>query len=361
MNDTTVTMRQFHIIVVFTTLSTAFFLLPSSLIADAKQHAWLVPLWTGAAGIASTLPWIYLARRHARLNLMQINERILGRPFGKLANLMLLFHMVIVCAWVLNNLDDFMTTTLMQQTKEWVFDAAFLFTALYAAQKGITAIARTAELFAPMLIAMFSVFFVLAVHSWDWSQFAPAAEFDWSGILRKPSYMIAFPFMDGFMFVMIFPYIKEKAGANYVKCAAAGALLLSLITFIVTGVLGVSRAPHVTFPLFVMAQELMISSFLEHMEATIAILWFALVFVKLSFTFYCAITGIAQTCGMRSGGLIAVPLAILIVGFAQSMHRNLIENLEWLARYLLPYYSLNTLALPLLLIAVDLIRRRRAA
>lgn len=357
MESTMLSMRQFHILIVCATLSTAFFLLPSTLIANAHQHAWLVPLWTGAVGIACTLPWIFLSSRYPRLDVVQIAQRLLGEFLGKLVSLIIIFHMLLTCAWVLNNLDDFMTSTLLQNTNEWVFDAAFITIAAYGSIRGIAAISRTAEFFFPLMLIGFTLFFILAIKTWDWSSFNPVGAFDWEGIFPKSTFMIAFPYLDGFTLLMIFPYVKEKPGRNYIKAASLGALLLSLITFIVAGVLGISRASHVIFPLFVVAQELEVSPFVEHLEATISNLWLILVYIKLTLSFYCATVALEHTFAVRSRGLIAFPLAIMCIGFAQSMHDNIIADLEWIGRYLLQYFALDTILLPILLILVYLIKR----
>ncbi|MFJ5763122.1 endospore germination permease [Neobacillus sp. NPDC093182] len=359
MEDATLSKRQFLSIVIFTTISTAFYLLPPVLIADAKQYAWLVPIWTGFAGIGISFLWVYLANQFPKANLIQISNHVLGRVAGMVVSILLVFQMILICSWVVNNLDDFMTTTLLPNTNDWVFGACFLVIAVYSTVKGIETLARTTEFFAPLLILIFFLFFSISINVWDWSRFAPVLEIDWEGVFYKSSFMIAFPYMDAFTFIMIFPYVKENPGLVYLKGALLGVLFLSAVTFLIIGTLGVSRASHIAYPLFTLSQELELTQFLEHIEGGFSIFWLILVFIKLMFTFYCAVTGIAQTFNIQHRGLISAPLAIMILGFAQSMHQNIIENVEWMKKYLLPQVSFVNVVIPTLLIVVHFINKRR--
>ncbi|MBB3128465.1 spore germination protein KB [Paenibacillus rhizosphaerae] len=359
MENATLSQRQFLSIVIFTTISTAFYLLPGVLIADAKQYAWLVPIWTGFAGVGISLLWLYLASQYPKVDLFQISHQVLGRVAGKIVSIFLIYQMILICSWVINNLNDFMTITLLTHTTDWVFGACFLMIAVYSTIKGIEALARTTEFFVPLLILMIFLFFSIAVNVWDWSHFTPVSEIDWEGVFPKSSFMIAFPFMDAFTFIMIFPYVKEKPGLVYLKGSLIGALFLSAVTFLIIGTLGVSRASHIAYPLYTLSQELELSPFLEHIEGGISIFWLIFVFIKLMFTFYCAVTGIAQTFNIQHRGLISVPLAIVILGFSQSMHQNIIENIEWMKKYILQQESLVSVVIPALLIVVHFISRRR--
>ncbi|NHN31489.1 GerAB/ArcD/ProY family transporter [Paenibacillus agricola] len=360
MENVLLSVRQFRLLIVFSTMSTAFFLLPTVLITNAKQHAWLVPLWTGIVGIGSSLLWVYLATKYPKLNLIQICRSVTGKYVGTVIGLLLIFQMVLLCAWILNNLDDFMATTMLPHTDEWIFGACFLVIAVYSTIKGIESIARTTEFLAPILIIAFIGIFLLVMKNWDGTHLTPLLEFDWDGIFRKSSFMIAFPYMDAFSFIMIFPYVKAKPGFIYLQGASIATLFLSTITFILIGVLGVSRASHLTFPLFSMAQELLVSPFLEHLEAIISLQWLILVFIKLALTFYCVVIGLVHTFNLNNRGMLSLPLAIIMLGLSQSMHQNIIENMEWVEKYILLNHSFFAVCIPALLIIIHFtIRRRR--
>lgn len=359
METRSITSRQYFLIVVFSTTSTAFFLVPPVLIANAGPHAWIVPIWTGFVGITGTLFWMYLATKFPKLNLIEICIRIFGRYAGRLCGLLLAFEMFMTCCWLIYNLQDFVTNTQLNKTNAWVIDATFLLLVLYSTVKGITSIARTTEVVMPIVAVTFLLFFLLVLNTWDWGEFTPALEVNGDGLFRKSSLMIAFPFMDAFSLIMIFPLVQKKPAKTYLKGAVFAALFLSFITFIITGSLGISRASHLTYPLFTMAQELEVSEFLEHMESTISLLWLMFIYVKLAFTFYATVMALSCIFNIGSRGLIALPLAVLLLGFSQSMHQNTIFDIEWVTRYLLIHHTFYTVIIPLVLIGAYLAFRRR--
>ncbi|MWC27995.1 endospore germination permease [Paenibacillus sp. MMS18-CY102] len=359
MEQATISTRQFYLLVLFSTMSTSFFLLPPALIGNAKQYGWLIPLWTGIVGIGSSLLWVYLTVKFPKQNLIQICHSLLGKFMGTIAGSLIILQSLLISAWVINNLNDFMSITLLTHTNELVFGACFLVVAVYATIKGIASIARTTEFFMPILLISFVIFFLLSIKTWDWSHFTPVMPIDWNGLFFKSSSMIAFPYMDGFTLMMLFPFVKQKAVSAYLNGSILAAILLSFITFIIIGVLGVSRASHNTYPLYKMAQELEISPFLEHLEAVISIGWLVFVFIKLALNFYCAVLGMSHLFKMADRGKIAIPLSVIVSAMALDMHPNFIENIEWITHYTLLHNSIFGVMLPFLLILVYLLTPKR--
>ncbi|EFM12404.1 spore germination protein [Paenibacillus curdlanolyticus YK9] len=358
METATISYRQFQLLVLFTTVSTAYFLLPPALIGNAKQYGWFIPLWTGVVGIGSSLLWVYLTVKFPKQNLVQIARSILGPIAGSIVGMLLIFQSVLICAWVINNLDDFMSITLLTNTNELVFGSCFLVITVYATIKGIESIARTTEFFMPLLLISFIIFFILSIKTWSWSRFAPVLPIDWHGMFYKSSLLIAFPYMDAFTLFMLFPFVEQRPVSAYLKGSFVAAFILAFITFIVIGVLGVTRASHITYPLFKMAQELEISPFLEHLEALISIGWLTFVFIKLALNFYCAVLGLSHLFSIQDRGKTAIPLAVIVSALSLHMHGNIIENHEWISHYTLFNNSIYGVLIPLLLVAAYLLLPR---
>ena len=86
--------------------------------------------------------------------------------------------------------------------------------------------------------------------------------------------LIGYPFMEGIFFMMLFPYVRSRRNASFILAIAATALLLSVMTFFTIGVLGVTRATHDTYPLFVIVQEIHLGTFFRTYRGMTVALFF---------------------------------------------------------------------------------------
>ncbi len=82
---------QFYLLSFMYVLGTTFFLRPGGLIAIAKQDAWMVWIWTGAAGIGLVYLWIKLAEQYPQMTLVEICTAAAGKWVGGAIALLYIF------------------------------------------------------------------------------------------------------------------------------------------------------------------------------------------------------------------------------------------------------------------------------
>lgn len=358
MESKSMTAWQMFLLVFSYTLGTAIFLRPGELIFTTKQDAWLVPLWCGLLGTVLATFWLLLARKFHGQSIVQICVTVLGKKAGTLFGLLYAWYFIHLSSWVVRNLGDFMSATIMPRTPITAFHLLFLLVCTYAVIQGIRTIGRVSEFLTPLIFLTFSLVWITRGGDWNFERFLPVFELDlWKSIVENRQ-MLAFPFMETSAFLMIFPLVHDgKYVKPFLKGIVLSALTLSLVTFLTIGILGVVRASHLTYPLFTIAKEIDFGNFVQHVEATTTMFWIFAIFVKLTVSLYCATLALCQLFHIQKRGIVAFPLIWLIAGIALSDHANVVEMMDWDHKYDFAYQLLYTLFIPLLLISVSWMRR----
>lgn len=347
---------QFFVLVLGYLLGTSFFFRLGGLIAMAKQDAWIIPIWTGAAGVFLSLIWIKLAAYYPGYTLIQICTQVAGKAIGGLIALLYIGYFVHLSALITRNLGDFMKQTLMPRTPITVFHVMFLLLICYAVIKGGETIARSTEFLFPLVTVTFLFVFFIALSEWNWDRFQGLFRMNVISTMKETRSLFGFPFMEAFVFMMLFPYVRSKIKVSFLLATVFTALLLSAGIFFMIGVLGVTRASHETYPLFLIVQEIYIGTFFEHLESTLALILLIVIFIKLSVTYYCAVSGLCQLFRVNNRSWIAFSLILLISGLSMGFD-NVMENIEFNRRYYFEYMLLFAVVFPLLLLFLTWIKQ----
>ncbi|WP_219836591.1 GerAB/ArcD/ProY family transporter [Paenibacillus sp. R14(2021)] len=222
-------------------------------------------------------------------------------------------------------------------------------------------IARVNELMAPLMFLLFWLTYAAIIKEWNWERFIPSFRMDVVKTMSKTTNVLAFPFMDiSISLAMLFPILSTSSKLKSVFGGiAATAFLTSLLLFIMIGALGVTRASHLTFPLFTIFQEVRIYTYIEHVEAVVSIAWLYIEFLKLCIVFYGIVLGISTLFKLSNKPMIAIPLIWVISGLALSSHKSYIDYWEWDQHYMFIYMQFFAILIPILLLGATKMKQLR--
>ncbi|KRF42737.1 GerAB/ArcD/ProY family transporter [Paenibacillus sp. Soil787] len=337
---------------------TTFLLLPGKLIADAKQWGWLVCMWSFLYGLVLAVLWLYLSKRYPGKSIVQIATQVLGKWAGGIVTLLYILYFIQVASWVTRNLGDFMHTNLMPRTPISIFNIVVLLVCAYAVVKGIESIAMVCELVTPYIVVAFWIPFSVMLKVWDWRAFSTPYHFQlWTTILQT-KYALAFPYMETVMFMMLFPYVKRNLKTSFLLGIGSAGVILSISMYMTIGILGLERGSHHLYPVYTIFREMKFSGFVEHLESILSINIFLLVCIKLSLLFYCAVIAICQLFKVERRSVVAYPLVWIISAYSL-LFANVIENVEWVQKYLFSYYMLYAVIVPAILIIGTWLRNKQ--
>src|SRR3954468_6529442 len=107
---------EFSIIVFTFTIGTAIISLPALLASIAKQDAWIASALTILPGLLFIFVYMQLIFLYPSMTYVEVNEKILGKWFGKLASVLYLIYILIITSGGYRGIGDFFTTQILVDT-----------------------------------------------------------------------------------------------------------------------------------------------------------------------------------------------------------------------------------------------------
>jgi spore germination protein KB len=87
-------------------------------------------------------------------------------------------------------------------------------------------------------------------------------------------------------------------------------------------------------------------------------MWFITIYFKMTFYFYAAVIGVAQTLKLNNYRPLTIPLGMIVVSLSLIVHPNVIHAATFDKEIWPLYASTYGLVLPLLLLAVNALRKK---
>lgn len=349
-----ITRGQFYLLTTNYTLGTTLFVTINTMLKEAGTDAWMIPLWAGLFGVLAGLLWIALLRSSPGKSPVAIAREAWG-PAGAVVGVFYLAVFCMTAAWALRNLSDFLNMTIMPRTPPSMFHVMFLLVAGYAVAQGSETVGRLNAVVTPFLAFPFWISLTLATSEWDWERLEPAFRDPWA-IFRFPS-LLGFPFMETFALTMLWPKVRSGAAGALLFGVAGAALSISLVVFMVTGLLGPERAARINFPIYTIVQEVELGQILVNIHSVLTVIMITLIFIKLLVLLYAAFETIGELFrpSVRWPHLLA--LAILLSAGAATIYENPIQNRILNDAYTLIYTGFYAILIPALLLLSMKLRR----
>ncbi|WP_243014160.1 GerAB/ArcD/ProY family transporter [Brevibacillus borstelensis] len=356
-----INIRQLTVLVIAFTMGTSFLLGPSPLALEAKQNAWIAAIIGIVIDLVLIVMYVALGNLFPGMTLAQYSEKILGKWPGKLISLLFFSFFIFLSALMVRDLGNFIVSNVMPETPVEVILISFSMVVVIATRYGLEVIARTTEIFFPwifvsLLFLTFTLLPEIAIN-----QLEPVTE---GGIKPLLGAGIQFSSLQEFVcFLMLLPFVNrpKKVLHSLLLGAAAGGVILIIITALCILVLGSDFTARNIYPSFVLAKKISIGNFLERVEVLLAGVWFLSIFIKTTITFYVSALGLAQSLELRTYKPLTVPLGVLMVALSVLAYPNITKLLEFVPKIWFSYAYTFLLLLPLLLLLVALIRGKSEA
>ncbi len=351
---------QFAIFVGLITVGDSILVLPTIPAIEAKQDAWLSGILGLAIGLMVVLLHSTVGRLEPNMTLVQFNEKILGKWFGTVASLLFVSYPILTSAATLREIGDFMTTHVMPETPIQAIIILFLGITIMGTRLGLEPMARAAEMLFPLVLLLFLGFVVLLLPEAKLEKMLPVLEGGVKPVLRGSLPVIAFPFLESIVFLMILPYVNEpaKIRKSFLLGALIGGIVLNVTILLTIVVLGPDLAARHIYPSYALARKISVGRFLERVEAIIMVIWVITTYFKVTFYFYAANFGLAQLLKLKEYRMLTLPLGMILVVMALVVAPNITYYNHTIASYW-PYYDFTYgLLFPLVLLGVYAVRKR---
>lgn len=329
-------------------IGTSVVLIPPSVVAEARQDAWLALLMAALPSIILVKILFSLQKMFPGESLIQYSILILGYPLGKILGGIFLWYTVHLSSSVLRVAGDFVQLLILPTTPMIVIHLVIIIIIIYSIKSGLEVFSRASTFLMPFPLFFFLLISILVFSKSDFSRFLPFMENGLPPMLLGASKAMSIPFGQLIVFSMILFQVKK---IKHTERFAITGLLIGLIfldinIFRSVAVVGVESSIRYFYPTIETVREAPSGNILE---AIIVVNWFIFMFVKLSICLYVSTLGISQWIGVKDYRIIATPVGVLVVPLSILIYANSAEESFFLSK-IWPYYAIPfEYCIPLLL------------
>ena len=341
-------------------MSTALLFVPGITAERAKQSAWLASLFASLAGFISL--WVVgkLGQRFPGHTLPQYSKIILGKTLGKIVGGAYVLFFLFANILVIREFSDFLTITLMPETPRVIFSAIIVLIGAYAASKGIEVIARMTQFVLPLFVFTLVFLLGLATPNMELGKLQPFLE---RGILPViwGAVVPASWYGEIVVLVILMPMVNKP---QEIKRKGAYALLGALFfltaeTLITLTIFGPNLTGDLLFPFWYLAKYIEFGNYLQRMESLIVFLWVISIVIKVAVFYYLVCFATAQVLNLKGYKPVIYVTAFVQILGANFLFTNTSQVSEFLSQNWPPFGLLFEVGLPLILLAVTVIRGKQ--
>lgn len=360
MENSKITNNQLFSLMAMSNIGGAILFVPALLAAAVKQDAWISALLAVALGTIVMWIYWYLGSLCPSATLLDMIIDILGKWIGIPVAISFIFACFTFCSsipWYINNfVGSYSLLGTPPLTVMVLFVAAVAISAIY----GVETIGRASEVLLFIAVSIFVLSIVLVSPNSKIENLQPILEKGFLPVLGASLHLITYNTMPGVFVMMIYP-ANCKNPAKSKLPIIIGTMLSCVLMFFATImcilVLGgpLTAASH--SPTYVLAKEISIASIFTRLEFLIALVWVITEFYLGVLTFYSTVTSLSRLLGLKEYKWTVLPMALIILLMATDIFPDEVYQTRWVTFYWPPLGITYGLVLPVILIAVQLIRR----
>ncbi|MFD0959407.1 GerAB/ArcD/ProY family transporter [Paenibacillus chungangensis] len=340
------------LVVLFLIGSTPLFQLGNS----ALQDAWMAMTIAAAAGLLMTAMYLKLQRRAPDAGLADLYKYHLGRWLG---GALAFIHAIWLACQSMRNVRDVGEMTymvLLDQTPRSVTMLLILLVAGYTASKGIEVFVRVAQLLMPIVFISYGIVISLLFASGlvRLDRLQPVLENGFGPVLTAVPDLVAFPFGQMVVLLVIWRYVKEReqiAKKTY-RSQTFVSLFLIFMNVLVICVLGPQLSAVTVWPLLHAVQLVGMANFLNRLDIVAIILLYIGLYVKMTLLLFASATMISETTGWSYRYLL-LPVTLFIYGLS-FLELNYAFHMWMGLQVTLKFMPVFQIILPLLMLCVGI-------
>lgn len=285
----TISAGQLAILYVSYMIGSSIINIPNPMIHFAGNMAWLSITVSALMGMLLLSLVLYLFRCYPDDEYTACLNRVYGRWIAGVFIVLLILMLFLMLAYIILDIGDFFTNTMMVETPMYVFNTLTIVVAAYTVYAGIEVMGRMFFLLmGSMMLAVVLIVF-LAVPLTRTETLLPLFTEGIKPVLHGIYFSFGFPFGELFLFSVILPFVRKDSRRDagkwlYAMTALSGFLLLIviLITVMTLGPLAGDRK----FSLYAVARLIKVGNFMVGLEAIVGIALIAGSFTKATIVLF---------------------------------------------------------------------------
>lgn len=306
---------------------------------------------------ALVIPVYLLYKRRPGMNLADNAYYLLGGKTAIAVVMLYVLYFLLVSCYTLSLFDSFVTNVMSPKVPLLVLSIAIMITACYGAWKGIEALARSSGIIL-IGVCIALIFLICALLPMIEPENYPPFLYDGPQYMTNGVFLMIARTSCIPVLAMLLPLVKGNVKKGIFVWNTATYLVIAAMIFTMIGCLGDYLKTQV-FPIYAATSVAEIGMF-KRLDALFLGIWTTGLFVKMALFLYLISLCFTRMWGKKAGkisilagGAVIVAVSVLLVE-SRDLSRFIYD---W--RFLLPCTLLVSVVIPLVLLAVDSVKKRR--
>jgi spore germination protein KB len=349
---------QFFFLMYWLVIGDGILTIPLTIGQFVIHDAWMVgPMFILGALAVSAVVHIFV-RVFPGQNLIDALQTAFGSWLGRVLGVWMITWMFLNTCLIVRKETLFVTTNFFPNTPIYISTAVFMAPVIYAVFKGVEVVGRLAEIISPVAIGTTVVLYLLALQNAHFSNVLPLLADGFSPVLRGTMvpWMLATNFI---LALLMVNNLKDprKMGKDVLISGVVVGSTGMFAEAVITLVVGLIRSSTL-FPVMEVIRSTRIGYFWERLDPLYVITVITTLFLNVAALFYTLLVAVQSLFGCKSyrpfvwGGALALWTGAL---FFMENSGRLMEYVIYTAP---GYYFVTALGIPVLAIAVQLVKRR---
>lgn len=364
--------RQFVAIAFVAVLSPLIRRFPRVLAETAGRTAWLsAPLAAVPLALALLLAWLLFRRYPPGTGCSELMEKVLGVPLSRVLCALYALWLLLYAGFLLRSGANRFVSTVYQGAAPGLFIVCAALICSLAALGPLKALARSAMLLRPLMIAIFLLVIALTVKDSDYTLLLPVTAED---ALPAAGGALSLANLLGVAGYFAFFGDRVEGGPfrvrDFVYWLAALLAVICLMTVGCLAMFGAEMTAKMTYPFFMLARDVTILGAMERIEPIVIAMWVFSDFIMVSALLWIAARNLRYVFGVPESAAVArlpdlrrgrwlAPLGGVLAGAAAFAVPGEVPAAAYLSETLVPAVSAALIfGVPLLVLLVGLVRKK---
>lgn len=307
--------------------------------SQAKQDVWLAMIV--AMAMASLIIFVYarISKLFPGKSLYEILNFLFGKLLGKIMAMIFIWYSFHLGALILRAFTEFVRTVSLPNTPDCIFAFSAIILNILTIRGGIELLGRFLGIFFPVYLITIILVTTLSIPIFDYNNLKPVLYDGIKPVINASFGIFSFPFAETVVLMCLMGDTRKNTSPYkvYYTSLFLGGIILLIIAIRSVLVLGIPNKMIQNFASYSSTRLIRVGSFLQRIEATIAIVFMVSGFTKCTVCMHTATKGLAYLFDIKNYRKLGAPVGILIALSSMILFKDSAELFEWTAN-IYPYY-----------------------
>ena len=361
-NKEVISGRQLVALVFTFIIATATLYLPSFVTQNARQDGWISVLVAGLVGVLTVLVVTALGLKYPTLTLIEYSVNILGRWPGKIVGLIFIMFYFYLTGIIIREVCATVNAHILKVSSLESITIILFIICAYVVKKGLEVITRVNIIVLMLTFLAMFISLALLIKDMDMKLLTPVLSKGISPVI-KDSISAAGWFGEVVSIAFIIPFINKPKETRV--CSIIGiiwaSVTLSFLVALVIMIFGAELSSNLAFPTLEAVRIINIMDYLVRAEIIFLIPWVLANIVKICFFYYITVLIITKWFKLENTTILVLPVGLLLFTISLAQFKDSIDMIEFLNKVWGIFSLPIELGIPIMLLFVNFIRRKRRA